>query len=112
MSAIGRENPSVPVRARCHGQLVGTGVSSSVVFPGSIIDAGMLADAGLSAPKGTKGSSSDDVADAVVRVIRDDRGEVDAAELMVRFAAKVVGVFPRVGDVMGGRSRPWPTPGT
>jgi short-subunit dehydrogenase len=44
--------------------LAGSGVSSSVVFPGSIIDAGMLADAGLSAPKGTKGSSSGEVAAA------------------------------------------------
>jgi short-subunit dehydrogenase len=81
--------------------LAGSGVSSSVVFPGSIIDAGMLVDAGLTAPKGTRGSSSGDVAAAVVEVIRDDRGEVDAAELMVRFAAKAVALFPNLADKMG-----------
>lgn len=83
--------------------LAGTGVSSSVVFPGSIIDAGMLADAGLSAPKGTRGSSSGEVAAAVIKAIRDDRGEVDAAELMVRVAVKVVALFPGLSDRMGRR---------
>jgi short-subunit dehydrogenase len=85
--------------------LAGSGVSSSVVFPGSIVDAGMLADAGLSAPKGTRGSSSGEVAAAVITAIRDDRGEVDAAELMVRLAAKIVALFPGLGDKMGSQSQ-------
>lgn len=81
--------------------LLGTGVSSSVVFPGSIVDAGMLVGAGLAAPKHTKGSTSIDVAGAVVRAITHDRGEVDAAELLVRTMAKVVGAFPSLGDRVG-----------
>ena len=42
--------------------LHGSGVSASVVFPGTMMDAGMLADARLPSTPGTKGSSCDFVA--------------------------------------------------
>jgi short-subunit dehydrogenase len=41
--------------------LVGTGVSASVVFPGTVVDAGLLADVNLPASPGLKGVSADAV---------------------------------------------------
>jgi short-subunit dehydrogenase len=80
--------------------LVGSGVSSSVVFPGSIIDGGMLTDAGLGASPGTKGVTCAAVADAVVRAITRDIGEVDVTDLTVRVASKVLAVAPNLSDRM------------
>ncbi|MCU1351781.1 MAG: Short-chain dehydrogenase/reductase [Acidimicrobiales bacterium] len=81
--------------------LLGTGVSASVVFPGSVLDAGMLADAGLPAAPRTKGLGADEVGAAVVRAIKKDVGEIDVAQRMVRTVAKVVGAFPSLGDKIG-----------
>jgi short-subunit dehydrogenase len=74
--------------------LAGTGVSSSVVFPGSITDAGMLADNGLPAAPRTKGLSAANVGRAVVVAIEQDKAEIDVAERMVRIAARLGGVAP------------------
>lgn len=74
--------------------LTGTGVSASVVFPGSIIDAGMLADAGLPPAPGTKGLAAADVGRAVAAAIEQDRAEIDVAERMVRIAARLGSVAP------------------
>jgi short-subunit dehydrogenase len=74
--------------------LAGTGVSSSVVFPGSITDAGMLADNGLPAAPHTKGLSAADVGRAVVEAIEQDKAEIDVADRMVRIAARLGGVAP------------------
>jgi short-subunit dehydrogenase len=76
--------------------LVGTGVSASVIFPGSILDAGMLADANLPAAPGTKGRPSADVGRAVVAAIEQDRAEVDVATRPVRVAAKMGVLAPRL----------------
>ena len=81
--------------------LAGTGVSASVVFPGSVIDAGMLVKAGLSAAPRTRGCTADQVGAAVVRAIDHDQGEIDVAQLMVRVIAKTVGVFPGLSDKIG-----------
>lgn len=74
--------------------LRGTGVSASVVFPGSVVDAGMLADARLGASPGSKGTTSDAVGRAVVTAVEKDRAEVDVADLPVRIAAKFAGLAP------------------
>lgn len=74
--------------------LAGSGVSASVVFPGSITDKGMLADAGLPAAPGTKGLSAADVGRAVVTAIEQDKAEIDVAERIVRIAAKFGGIAP------------------
>ena len=74
--------------------LAGTGVSSSVVFPGSITDAGMLADNGLPAAPRTKGLLAADVGRAVVEAIEQDKAEIDVAERMVRIPARIGGVAP------------------
>ncbi|NLG56207.1 MAG: SDR family NAD(P)-dependent oxidoreductase [Rhodococcus sp.] len=74
--------------------LHGSGVSASVIFPGSVVDSGMLADAGLGAAPGSKGTSSDAVGHGVVTAIERDRAEVDVAELPIRFASRLGGLAP------------------
>jgi short-subunit dehydrogenase len=74
--------------------LHGTGVSASVVFPGSVRDAGMLADAHIPVAPHSKGVSSDAVARGVIAAIEEDRGEVDAADPAVRILAKFGGAAP------------------
>jgi len=81
--------------------LRGSGVSSSVVFPGSVIDGGMLTDAGLPAAPGTKGSTCAEVGAGVVKAITRDIGELDVAHVMVRTAAKVMALAPSLSDRMG-----------
>ncbi|MGV0807389.1 SDR family NAD(P)-dependent oxidoreductase [Mycolicibacterium setense] len=76
--------------------LHGSGVSSSVVFPGTMTDAGMLADAGLPANPGSKGITTDFVARGVITAIEKDRAEVDAAELPVRIVARLAGLAPQL----------------
>lgn len=74
--------------------LHGTGVSASVVFPGSVTDAGMLVDARIGVPPGSKGVSSEAIARGVITAIEKDRAEVDAADLPVRILAKFGGTAP------------------
>ncbi|MEV0106452.1 SDR family NAD(P)-dependent oxidoreductase [Nocardia sp. NPDC050799] len=74
--------------------LHGSGVSASVVFPGSVRDVGFVADAHLPLAPGSKGISSDAVARSVITAIAHDRGEVDAAELPARIMAKLAGAAP------------------
>ncbi len=74
--------------------LHGTGVGSSVVFPGSVTDAGMLIEAQIAVNPGSRGISSDAVARAVINAIEHDRAEVDAADLVVRVVARLGGLAP------------------
>lgn len=76
--------------------LYGSGVSASVVFPGTMIDAGMLADARLPTSPGTKGTSCGFVARHVIAAIEKNLGEVNAAELPVRILARFSGVAPEL----------------
>jgi short-subunit dehydrogenase len=68
--------------------LHGSGVSASVVFPGTMTDAGLLADARLPSTPSTKGTSCAFVARRVIDSIEQSLGEVDAAELPVRMMAR------------------------
>lgn len=80
------------LRADLHG----TGVGVSTVFPGFISDAGMFADTGVSLPPGVGTRSPEQVADAVVRGIRDNKAEIDVAPLGLRFAATFAGIAPEL----------------
>ncbi|MGD8317721.1 MAG: SDR family NAD(P)-dependent oxidoreductase [Myxococcales bacterium] len=57
-------------------ELRGTGVSASVICPGFVSDAGMFAEYGKSAPRIAGESTPEAVADAVVRSIERDIGEI------------------------------------
>jgi short-subunit dehydrogenase len=74
--------------------LRGHGVGVSTVFPGFIRDAGMFANSGVSLPPGVGTRSPQDVANAVLRAIDEDRAEVDVAPLGLRVGAAVAGLAP------------------
>jgi short-subunit dehydrogenase len=76
--------------------LHGSGVSASVVFPGTMTDGGMLADVHLPTAPGTKGTSCDFVARGVITAIEKDRAEVDAADLQTLIAARLTGLAPEL----------------
>lgn len=78
------------------GDLRDDGVGVSVVFPGFVRDAGMFADSGTELPRGVGTSTSEEVADAVVRAIEQDRGEIDVAPIPMRAGAAFAGLAPDV----------------
>ena len=56
-----------------------SGVGVSAIFPGFVRDAGMFHDTGTKLPPGVGTVSPEAVADAVVRAIERNRGEIDVA---------------------------------
>lgn len=72
------------------------GVGVSVVFPGFIRDAGMFADSRAQLPRFVGTSSPEDVADAVLRAIEHNKGEVDVAPLGLRAGTKFALVAPEI----------------
>jgi uncharacterized protein len=94
------------------------GVGVSAIFPGFVRDAGMFAESGAKLPPGVGTSTAEDVAEAVVRAIERNRGEVDVAPVPMRLGALFAGVAPeiaatvqratgaeRVGDQFGAGQR-------
>jgi len=61
-----------------------SGVGVSTIFPGFVRDAGMFHDTGAKLPPGVGTVTPEAVADAVVRAIERNRGEVDVAPLSLR----------------------------
>ncbi|MHB8693508.1 MAG: SDR family NAD(P)-dependent oxidoreductase [Solirubrobacteraceae bacterium] len=76
--------------------LRGAGVGVSVVLPGFIRDAGMFADAGISLPFGVGTRAPEDVADAVIRCVEHNRGEVTVAPVALRLGASFAGLAPGI----------------
>lgn len=70
------------------------GVGVSVVFPGFISDAGMFVDSGAKLPGYVGTSTPEQVADAVVRAIERNRGEIDVAPTAMRLGATLAGIAP------------------
>jgi short-subunit dehydrogenase len=75
---------------RAELELKGVGVTT--VFPGFIRDAGMFAAAGVALPAGVGTRTPQDVADAVLKAIRDNPAEITVAALEQRLGA-VLGHF-------------------
>ena len=71
-----------------------SGVGVSAIFPGFVRDAGMFHDTCTKLPPGVGTVSPQDVADAVVRAIERNRGEVDVAPVGLRAGAKAAGLAP------------------
>ncbi|MCA1711606.1 MAG: SDR family NAD(P)-dependent oxidoreductase [Actinobacteria bacterium] len=84
-------------------ELHGTGIGVSVVNPGFIRDAGMFADSGAALPKGIGTRTPEQVAAAVVRAVRDDKGDLDVAPAFLRFSAKLNGLAPELVAGLGRR---------
>jgi uncharacterized protein len=82
-----------------------TGVGVTVVYPGFVSEAGMFADAGTRLPRWIGMVTPDQVAEAVVRGIERERGEIDVAPLTLRAATLAGSLAPatvaRVGRGLG-----------
>ena len=83
-----------------------TGLSSSVVMPGTIREAGMFADSGAKMPTGMGTSSPEEVADGVIAAIERDRAEVEVApriqRVLTNFAARRPDLAGRIAARSGG----------
>jgi short-subunit dehydrogenase len=71
-----------------------SGVGVSAIFPGFVRDAGMFHDTGTKLPPGVGTVSPEAVADAVVRAIERNRGEVDVAPIALRAGTAAAGLAP------------------
>jgi short-subunit dehydrogenase len=78
------------------GDLHGSGVGVSVVFPGFIRDAGMFAEANVELPGFVGTSTAGQVADGVVVAIEHDRGELDVAPLGMKLGSRFSTIAPSV----------------
>lgn len=74
--------------------LAPSGVGVSAIFPGFVRDAGMFADSGAKLPLFVGTATPKQVADAVLRAIERDRGEVEVAPLALRASTKVASLVP------------------
>jgi short-subunit dehydrogenase len=90
------------LRAELHG----TGVGVSTIFPGFIRDAGMFADANVKLPFGVGTKSPQHVAEATLRAIERDRGEIDVAPAGLKLGTLLGSIAPetaaRVTRLSGG----------
>ncbi|MGH2850805.1 MAG: SDR family NAD(P)-dependent oxidoreductase [Solirubrobacteraceae bacterium] len=75
-------------------ELAGSGVGVSIVQPGFVSDVGLYADTAISLPPGAGTRPPEDVADAVVRAIERNRGEVTVAAFTLAAGAQIAGVAP------------------
>ncbi|HEY1832873.1 MAG TPA: SDR family NAD(P)-dependent oxidoreductase [Solirubrobacteraceae bacterium] len=79
------------------------GIGVSCVMPGFIRDAGLFAQSGAKLPVGVGTRSPQDVADAVVRAIEKNIGEVDVASPMLRLGALLSRVAPDLAAALARR---------
>jgi len=70
------------------------GIGVSTIFPGFISDAGMFADTGVRLRRGVGTRTPGQVAAGVLRVIDEDRAELDVAPLALRVGAAAGGLAP------------------
>ena len=71
-----------------------SGIGVSAIFPGFVRDAGMFHDTGTKLPPGIGTVAPDAVAEAVVRAIERNRGEIDVAPVSLRAGAIAAGLAP------------------
>jgi short-subunit dehydrogenase len=84
-------------------ELRGTGVGVTTVFPGFVREAGMFVESGVKLPPGIGTSSPQQVANAVVSGIVNNRAEVDVAPVTTRSTARLFGAAPSVVVAIGRR---------
>ena len=78
--------------------LDGTRVGMTLVAPGFIRDAGMFHDNDVTLPSGVRTKSPQDVANAVVRAIRNNPAEVYVSPAELRLAATLGTVAPAISE--------------
>jgi short-subunit dehydrogenase len=74
--------------------LHGSGVGVTAVFPGFVSDAGLFAEAGVELPAWVSTVKPERVADAVVRGIEGNRGEIDVAPLSLKVGSRISALAP------------------
>jgi uncharacterized protein len=72
------------------------GVGVSAIFPGFVRDAGLFHDAGVKVPPWVGTVAPHEVADAVVRAVEENRGEVDVAPIAMKAGTKAAGLAPEL----------------
>ena len=89
------------------GDLRGTGVGVTTVFPGFIREAGMFHDAGVKLPPWVGTRTPEQVAAAVVKGVETGRAEIDVAPLSLRAGGWLAGAAPSalagIQRAIGGR---------
>jgi short-subunit dehydrogenase len=78
--------------------LADTPVGVTLVAPGFIRDAGMFADSGVVLPRVVRTKSPGDVADAVVKGIESNRGEVFVSPIELRLLATLGSMVPSLSQ--------------
>ena len=78
------------MRAELHG----TGVGVSTIFPGFIREAGMFADANVKLPFGVGTKTAEQVADATLDAIENNRGEIDVAPVSLKLGTLLGAIAP------------------
>jgi short-subunit dehydrogenase len=89
-SKFGLRGFASSLRADLHG----SGVGVSTVLPGFIREAGMFAEAEVKLPPGVGTRTPKDVADATIKAIEHNRGEIEVAPLAFRATATFASVAP------------------
>lgn len=74
--------------------LAPAGVGVTTVFPGFIREAGMFAEAGVELPRGVGTRSPEDVAEAVLRAVRENPAEIEVAAIEQRVGALLASLSP------------------
>jgi short-subunit dehydrogenase len=77
-------------------ELARTGIGVSLVLPGFVSGAGMQTDADVTLPLGVGKRRPDQVADAVVRAIRHNHGELEVAPLTLRAGTTIASLAPEL----------------
>ena len=88
------------MRAELHG----TGVGVSTIFPGFIRDAGMFVDADVTLPFGVGTKTPEAVADATVKAIERNRGEIDVAPVGLMLGSLFGAIAPEAAARVTRRS--------
>ncbi len=77
--------------------VAGRGVGVSIVEPGFVRDAGMFVESGAKLPGSVRTVTPDQVADGVLKAVRNDRPEVVVAPFELRAGAVVGALLPGLG---------------
>jgi|SRR5690348_8423784 short-subunit dehydrogenase len=80
--------------ASLRDELHGTGVGVSVISPGFVSEAGLFAETGIKLPAYVRLVSPNQVADAVIKGIERDRGDIDVAPFAMKVSAWLAAIAP------------------
>jgi short-subunit dehydrogenase len=89
--------------ASLRDELHGTGVGVSLISPGFVSEAGLFAETGIKLPAYVRLRSPKQVADAVIKGIERDRGDIDVAPFTMKMSAWLAAIAPDTVSAVGRR---------